>query len=304
MSDAAQKWAIVTPTYHLDYEQFKLMCESMDHFVKGQWHHYVVVTKADYKMFAPFNGPRRTVIENTKILPPWLRYIGKLGRVRSGSFWFSWRTGPIFGWHIQQIVKLSMASFVKEDKLLLVDSDLFFVRPFNLDKIIKNAIIPLWRSSDDYQTRKTAPPPYIDHAKKILGIDLNTPSHDHANNIVVWDRQTAIDLCDYIAKRHKKHWIAALSGFQAISEGSFYGLYVEHIAPDKNRFKNVSYFFTKTTGGDIQMSETDFEKFVSTLDDDNVAFGFQSSARYDNNKLRSIYNNFLSAKNQKQSTFS
>jgi hypothetical protein len=92
MSDAAQKWAIVTPTYHLDYEQFKLMCESMDHFVEGQWHHYVVVTKADYAMFAPFNGPRRTVIENTEILPPWLRYIGKLGRVRSGSFWFSHST--------------------------------------------------------------------------------------------------------------------------------------------------------------------------------------------------------------------
>ena len=35
MSDAAQKWAIITPTYHLDYEQFKLMGESVDRFVEG-----------------------------------------------------------------------------------------------------------------------------------------------------------------------------------------------------------------------------------------------------------------------------
>ena len=35
MSDAAQKWAIITATYHLDYEQFKLMCESVDCFVEG-----------------------------------------------------------------------------------------------------------------------------------------------------------------------------------------------------------------------------------------------------------------------------
>ena len=304
MSETAQKWAIVTPTYHLDYEQFKLLCESMDHFVDGKWHHYVVVSKADYAMFAPFTGPRRTVIENTKILPPWLRYMGKLGRVRSGNFWFSWRTGPIFGWHIQQLVKLSMANFVKENTMLLVDSDLFFVRPFKLDKIIKNDIIPLWRSPKNYKARKTNPPPYIDHAKKILGIDLNTPSFDHANNIVVWDRQTAIDLCNYIEKRHKKHWIAALSGFQAISEGSFYGLYAEHILPDKSRFTNVTYNFTKTTVGDVAMNETDFEKFVANLNDDNVAFGFQSSARYDNNKLRSVYDKFLTAKNPKKSNFS
>ena len=120
----------------------------------------------------------------------------------------------------------------------------------------------------------------------------------------MWDRQTAIDLCDYIEKRHKKHWIAALSGFQAISEGSFYGLYVEHISPEKSRFTNVTYNFTKTTGGDIAMNETDFEKFVGNLNDDNVAFGFQSSARYDNNKLRNVYNKFLTTKNQKKSKFS
>ena len=292
MSDAAQKWAIVTPTYHLDYEQFKLMCESMDHFVEGNWHHYVVVSNADYEMFAPFNGPHRTVIENTKILPPWLRYIGKLGRVRSGSFYFSWRTGPVFGWHIQQIVKLSMASFVEEDLMMLVDSDLFFIKPFKLNSLIKNGRLPFTKSPTSYHDRKQQAPAFLERAKKTLGLPDSTPSYDYANNIVFWRRQTAIELCDFIAKKHGKHWIAALSGFHAISEGSLYGLFEDYVKKHDQSYVTEHFDFAKTLHGDYAIYDDELEAFVNDLAPYHVALGFQSSARFDNNVLRKQYEKF------------
>ena len=292
MSDAAQKWVIVTPTYHLDYEQFKLMCESMDHFVEGNWHHYVVVSNADYEMFAPFNGPHRTVIENTKILPPWLRYIGKLGRVRSGSFYFSWRTGPVFGWHIQQIVKLSMASFVKEDLMMLVDSDLFFIKPFKLNSLIKNGRLPFTKSPTSYHDRKQQAPAFLERAKKTLGLPDSTPSYDYANNIVFWRRQTAIELCDFIAKKHGKHWIAALSGFHAISEGSLYGLFVDYVKKHDQSYVTEHFDFAKTLHGDYAIYDDELEAFVNDLAPYHVALGFQSSARFDNKVLRKQYEKF------------
>ena len=292
MSDAAQKWAIVTPTYHLDYEQFKLMCESMDDFVEGNWHHYVVVSNADYEMFAPFNGPHRTVIENTKILPPWLRYIGKLGRVRSGSFYFSWRTGPVFGWHIQQIVKLSMASFVKEDLMMLVDSDLFFIKPFKLNSLIKNGRLPFMKSPTSYRDRKQQAPAFLERAKKTLGLPDSTPSYDYANNIVFWRRQTAIELCDFIAKKHGKHWVAALSGFHAISEGSLYGLFVDYVKKDDESYVTEHFNFAKTLHGDYAIYDDELEAFVNDLAPYQVALGFQSSARFDNKVLRKQYEKF------------
>jgi hypothetical protein len=293
MPEPAQKWAIVTPTYHLDYEQFKLMCESMDRFVDGQWHHYVVVSKADYAMFAPFSGSRRTVIENTKILPPWLRYIGKLGRVRSGSFYFSWRTGLVFGWHIQQIVKLSMANFVKEDLMMLVDSDLFFIKPFEIDALIKHGRLPFLKSPTSYSQRNLPAPAFLERAKLTLGLPPSTPSYDYANNIVFWRRQTAIDLCEFIAKKHGKHWIAALSGFHAISEGSLYGLFVEHIKKDDMSYLGENFNFAKTLHGDYAIYDDELEAFVNDLEPHHVALGFQSSARFDNQVLRKQYEKFV-----------
>ena len=288
-----QEWAIVTPTYHLDFEQFKLMCESMDHFVHGTWHHYVVVSKADYTLFAPFNNDRRTVVENTKILPKWLRYIGKLGPIRSGNFWFSWRTGPLFGWHIQQLVKLSMANFVKEEAILIVDSDLFFIQPFKLNTLIKDGRLPFLRSPTDYSGRQEPAPVFIDQAKKTLKLPATTPSFDYANNIVVWHRQTVIDLCNYIEMLHGKHWIAALSGLHAISEGSLYGLYVDHISKSDNTYVAEHFQLAKTVHGDFAIHGEELANFASELLPHHVALGFQSSARFDIVELRQTYQKFI-----------
>ena len=147
MSDAAQKWAIVTPSYKLDYDQCALMCKSVDTFVHGNWHHYIIVNKVDLKLFSSLTGRRRTVLLNSDVLPPWLHYIGKLGKVRSGSMWFSWRTGIIFGWHLQQITKISMASYLKEDVLLLIDSDIIVAREMKLDSFKTKEGLRICRTS-------------------------------------------------------------------------------------------------------------------------------------------------------------
>lgn len=303
MSASAREWAIITPTYHFDYQQFKLMCESMDHFVEGNWHHYVVVSQSDFEMFAGFTGPHRTVIESKKILPSWLRYIGKLGRIRSGNFWFSWRTGPVFGWHLQQLVKISMANYVKQDALLLVDSDVFFMRRFNLDAMVKNNRLPFVRRGIDHNLRKTPPYGFVDHSKKTLGLPKNNPSFDYVNNIVVWDRKTVLELCAFIEKRHKKHWIAALSGLHTISEGMLYGLYVDFILEEKQRFVVETYDLAKTVQSEKAFYGAELENFIKDIDDHVVALGFQSSAQFDNDTLRGIYNRFASAKKTSHHVF-
>ncbi|MDE2446303.1 MAG: hypothetical protein KGO94_08995, partial [Alphaproteobacteria bacterium] len=277
MGTTAREWAIITPTYHLDYDQFALMCESMDRFVVGKWHHYVVVNATDYAMFAKFAGPRRTVLENTKILPKWLRYVGKLPRVRSGNFFFSWRTGFFFGWHMQQLVKIAMAYYIKQDAMMLVDSDLFFIRRFNLDSMIKDGRLPFVRLGEDLNQTGAEPPPMFQHAIKLLGLSRSIPTFAYAYNIVVWDRKTVLEMCAFLEKKYNKHWIATLSGLQTISEGSLYGLFVDYVLADKNRFAHENYYLTKTVHGDHAIHGAELEEFVSNIEGHAVALGFQSS---------------------------
>ena len=46
--------------------------------------------------------------------------------------WLSFRTPPLRGWHVQQMRRIAIAEMAEEDVLVFCDSDVFFVRPFEL----------------------------------------------------------------------------------------------------------------------------------------------------------------------------
>ena len=127
-------WAIITPSYDLDFVRCKLLCRSIDELVDGQWHHYLIVDAPDMALFALLNGPRRTVIAKADVLPKntyqfFNTHIFKSQRFR--RLWWS-RSGPVAGWQVQQLVKIGMANHVEQENLLLCDSDMFFVKRFAL----------------------------------------------------------------------------------------------------------------------------------------------------------------------------
>ncbi len=279
-------WAIVTPSYKLDYDQCVLMCDSVDAFVQGDWHHYIIVNKVDRQMFAHLNGPRRTVLLNSEVLPSWLRYIGKLGKVRSGSMWFSWRTGIIFGWHLQQIVKLNMASFLNEEIMLLVDSDVFFVRPLLLDSLNGKSGITLCRTFPAEGTGDEILNAFNLQSQKTLGLPPSTKQANSAHPLVVWHRQTVLEMCDYIGKRHKKHWIAAIYGYRALSEGTLYGLYIDNIISDRNRFTMREISLVKGMRLTPPLSADELEDFFNIISPDEYALVVPSPIQFDVGTLR------------------
>jgi hypothetical protein len=288
------KWAIVTPSYKLDYDQCVLMCESVDAFVQGDWHHYIIVNKVDLQLFSHLTSSRRTVLLNSDVLPPWLHYIGKLGKVRSGSMWFSWRTGIIFGWHLQQITKMSMASYLKEDVLLIIDSDIIVAREIKLDNFKTEEGLRICRTSAKNLEPGNPLIKFNVSSQLTLGLPSTTEHMNYCHPAVIWHRQTVLELCDYICQRHKKHWVAAIYGYRLLSEGTLYGLYVDHLVHARNFFTKDEYIIVKGFPLDPVPNEQAIENYLGNCEQNEYMLVVPSVMQYDVNILRRVFKKFLS----------
>lgn len=284
------KWALVTPSYKLDYHQCLLMCESVDAFVQGDWHHYIIVNKVDFQLFSHLAGPRRTVLLISDVVPKWLRYVGKLGKIRGGTIWYSWRTGAIFGWHLQQIVKLNMASYLTEEMMLLVDSDVFFVRKLPLDSLISEKGITFCRTFVDENSNDPVMNSFNFQSMKTLGLPPTTKQVNSAHPLVVWHRQTVLDLCQFIETKHNKHWIAAIHGYRALSEGTLYGLFIDNIIKDRSKFTKQEISLLNGMRLSPPLTKLELENFFNVIPPNTYGLVVPSPIQFDVSVLREQFN--------------
>ena len=95
-------YALVTPSFRLDFERCRLLTESVQQWVAPHMRHYIIVDRRDAKMFSPLVSNRTSLIVVEDIVPRWVFRVPGMQR-----FWLSLRTRPLKNWILQQIVKIS-----------------------------------------------------------------------------------------------------------------------------------------------------------------------------------------------------
>ena len=125
--------ALITPTYSHDLERCALLCDSVDRYVTGFAKHYLIVPDYELAMFAKFDTDRRHVLPLSQLLPSWLKPLPRFIRRNNRQYWWSVRGKPVNGWHIQQFAKIATAHMVPETVSCMLDSDVVFFRPFDLE---------------------------------------------------------------------------------------------------------------------------------------------------------------------------
>ena len=114
-------FAIITPSYAPDFQRCQLLSWSVEQFVPASVSHYIIVDARDLKLFQQLETQRTKLITVESVLPWWIQHIPF---VKNG--WFSLKTFVIRNWILQQIVKISIAQYLKQDVLIFVDSDVTF----------------------------------------------------------------------------------------------------------------------------------------------------------------------------------
>lgn len=218
--------SIITPSYAPDFERCRLLCESIDSFVSQYHKHLIIVDHKDYTQFKSLASGKTDIIIKEDFLPSWLHKIPL-----SKKWWFSLKTMPVRGWILQQIIKLSVADISNDEYYLFADSDVAFIRPFNVDSIFQGEQVRLYsaprKSLDFFDRRKQG---WHDRAAHLFGVtDLRCLTQDYISQLVVWRRDTLLKMLDFIQESQQKTWQEVLCGYLDFSEYTLYGVFAERV---------------------------------------------------------------------------
>jgi hypothetical protein len=268
---------LVTPTYWRDLELCELLCESVDRHVTAYAKHYLIVADAEMRLFAKFNGPRREVLPASQFLPPWLRPLPGFLRRNNRRYWWSLRAKPMSGWHVQQLIKLSAASSLPCERFCVIDSDVVFIRPYDLSPYRQPHPIPLFYTPATVTTQAPLHAPWVKSSHRLLGLDPpKFPADDFIGHIIFWDQRTVRGMLQQIERVTGREWADALCNTREFSEYMLYGYFLRsapaHMAQHRaiTQLPCLSYWEHRT------LDLPTIRSIIDGGDDHHVAFSASS----------------------------
>jgi hypothetical protein len=281
--------AIVTASYAPDFDRCRLLCETLDRYASGTKHHYLLVEHSDIQLFRRLEGPNRTVVDEKDILPRWLHVFSDPLSLYSRRIWLSLKAPPLRGWHVQQLRRIAIAAHISEDVLVYCDSDVAFLKPFDLGAFQRDGKVRLFRRDNAFSSG--APDQHgiwSSNAGRLLGIAQPAVSpHDYISTLIAWRRASVVDMCAHIEKLHGRHWVEALAADRRFSECLVYGRFVDEVIGGKDHFHGAEEFCRVHWTGEA-LSDEAFRSFVAAMTPEQVAIGMQSFIGTDLGRIRRL----------------
>ncbi len=252
-------FCLVTPSYAPDFDRCQLLSRSVEKFISPNITHYIIVDKQDLPLFLKLKNSNTVIIAEEDLLPNWLV---KIPRFTRKNIWFSWKTLPVRGWLLQQLIKLNIAKYVNEDILIFADSDVAFVKSFNLQNLIREDKVRLFREPKAINIEMQAHYQWYRTASKLLGLPpVDFPASNYVGNLITWRRDNVFKLYEHLEGISRREWLATLCNSWYLSEYVLYGVFVEQIM----REESGHYFDSQNICHDYwleqPMSNEQIEKF-------------------------------------------
>jgi hypothetical protein len=223
--------ALITPSFRGDLERCRLLVESVNRHVPPAVTHHLVIDRRDRDLFQDLAGPRTKIHIVEDIVPWWLRRVPP--QLPLGSkLWINLRGKPVRNWMLQQIVKLSSDSIVAPtvDRIMFVDSDVFFVRPWDPAPTESSAAVLFREKGLPLQTDFNTE--WHRTAHRLLGLPEPTVDETQVgfvSNLLCWRRPILDQLHGHIKATHGKDWVQTIAPLPTLSEYVLYGVFVERV---------------------------------------------------------------------------
>jgi hypothetical protein len=269
--------ALLTPTYGRDLELCRLLCESVDRHVTSFSKHYLLVPDADLSLFSHFESERREVIPASRFLPHWLRPLPRVIQRKRRQYWWSFRTKPVSGWHVQQYLKIAATMSLPYERYCILDSDIVFFRDFDLSQFQFPNPIPLFGLPNEVVATQPRHSRWVETSHELLGLPVPPlPASDFIGHIIFWDRQTTAAMVAQMEAVTNLHWIEALCRTREFSEYMLYGYFVQNDA----RFSGVHGPTSRTQcisyWEDLKLNKDELNELLRRANKDDVAFSIAS----------------------------
>lgn len=220
----ASSLALATLSYGPDYQRCQLLVESVGQLSQTPVRHYIIVDQRDYSEFKSLANPSTEILTVESLLPPWIRRFPLVNRA-----WLSCKTPPIRNWVLQQLVKISFARSAPEAITVFVDSDVAFVRPFDLTPWAVQDQTRLFRVPKFYSPDFE---PFYEAAYQLLGMEgyrYGVACPNYIGNLISWRQSNVVALCDRIEQVGGRPWLETLARSKTLSEYILYGVFVDQV---------------------------------------------------------------------------
>jgi Family of unknown function (DUF6492) len=221
------RFAIVTPSYHLDHERCLLLSDSIAKYVPQEIEHHIIVSRSDYALFKGRADRRTHVVVQEDIV--------------QGQFWrlpwpknsrIGWMTLPIRGWIWQQMVKLSIAAVVDADAYMFIDSDIFFVRPCDPRSFVVDGKVPLLREDKDWYETSADHQKWAAVSRRLLRLPRSARPWrvGYVGPGPFWRRDVLEKLQSHLSRgRGGAAWLRRIARRVTFSEYMLYGIFVDEV---------------------------------------------------------------------------
>jgi hypothetical protein len=278
------RFAIITPTYYVDYEHCCWLVETVNRYVPEDIPHYLVIDRLDKDLFAPLASSRTRIVFKEDALH------GELVQVPfRRRWWVGARVPPVRGWIVQQLTKLYVNEVADADVYIFVDSGCFFVKPFDPRTMEKDGQVRLFRESGEYFRNKVT---YRWHgvSTKLLGI---RPESDYdigyVTQLITWRRDNLLMLQKHIERVTGKPPIRVLARQVTLSEYYVYGTYCDLVLGDRARHYHTPITSTLCYWGREPLNEQGLRELKAQMAPEHVLVLVDEKSRTPLQAVRNVF---------------
>jgi len=256
------KLSMITPSYRPDLELCRDLHTSLLRYGPPGVRQSVVVPRRDRELFAGI-GEVHIVDE----------FLPRSFRALPGNLWVNMRRPVplVRGWIAQQLIKLATVAASHADLVLLVDSDMVFVRPFTEAQFYRDNTARFYRLPNAIDERLPRHVLWHKVARRLLGLPpaRRLPLPDYICWPMCWDPNIVRDMLAHIARVTGVAWATAIGAEMHFSEGILYGVYVDEVLGGSNFAEQT--MLSIAYSAEIPLDEAGIKAFVATLSPADIA---------------------------------
>jgi hypothetical protein len=262
------RMVVLTPSFGPDFELCAELNRSVLAFSPDDVHHRLIVPERDVPVFRRLANDRTEIRTEAEFLPrtfvraPWVNMTINLRRPFP----------PVRGWILQQVLKLAAAAEADADVVLLVDSDIEFVRPFSADTFIRDGIVRFYRLPDEVDERLPRHVLWHKGARTLLGLPAaSPPMPDYVSSLLAWDPAIVRQLLDRVETITRRPWADAIASQLHFSEWTLYGVFVDNVLGGKATDFSAPTSLCHALWDTVPLDAGTVDAFVAGMADDDVA---------------------------------
>jgi Family of unknown function (DUF6492) len=268
--------SVITPSFGPDFDLCAALHASVLAHAPQSVRHHIIVPPRDVALFRRLAGPRARIHAETDFLPRSFRPLPGLNLSVNLRRPFP----PLRGWILQQIIKLAAAARSDADVVVVVDSDIEFIRPFTADTFRRDGAVCFYRRPGAVDQGLPRHLTWHRRGRSLLGLPPGSPPFpDYISSLMAWDPVIVRKLLDRVESSTGRRWTDAVGRELHFSEWTLYGLFVDEVLGAPPGSLTTDDALCHTYWDEIPLDDRSLQDFLARTGPGDIAVMISAKSR-------------------------